>query len=473
MSRNKEMLKNTFIYAIGSFGSKILTFLILPLYAHYFTTNSYGQYDTVNSLISLLMPLITLMLDNACYVFIINPYENTKPETVMSYVIKVISMNVLITSGLFVIMYKYLDIQYKLLCYLWLISGVYLSVWYSCCRGLKKSFDYAVAGIINTIISLSINLLGIVVLKADYYILIGANILANVGSILYIEFRVHIIEKIKNIKYDKAFKKAILQFSLPVIPNQVSWWILNLSDRLMIMFFCGSAQNGLYAMAGKVPGILTILGGLFTMAWSDNILSCESLSSIEDYVNKTFNRFVKLGACLTFFLITINKFIYFYYIGGNFSSAYQYASLLYIGVLFSVMASMLGPFYGYYKKSFNVALSGIIAAILNFIVNLLFMPYWGTVIACFSTVLGYFIMFLLRFIGLKSMVKLRLTSQNVLLLLLLIIPLLTQQINSLLLQVCTILISVALGITLNLDTLQYILQYTYKKIKPHIKGGKN
>lgn len=50
------LIKNTGIFAIGTFGSKILTLLIIPLCTHYIATDDMGIYDMVYTIIALLQP---------------------------------------------------------------------------------------------------------------------------------------------------------------------------------------------------------------------------------------------------------------------------------------------------------------------------------------------------------------------------------------------------------------------------------
>ena len=62
MNRSERFAKKTLIYAIGTFGSKILSFLLLPLYTYLIPTAEYGKYDIILTIIALLLPVITLQI---------------------------------------------------------------------------------------------------------------------------------------------------------------------------------------------------------------------------------------------------------------------------------------------------------------------------------------------------------------------------------------------------------------------------
>lgn len=78
MSKNKKLIQGTLIYAIGSFGTKILNFLIVPLYTYYILPGDLGDYDLLMTTVSLISPLITLKISDATYRWIINKKENEK-----------------------------------------------------------------------------------------------------------------------------------------------------------------------------------------------------------------------------------------------------------------------------------------------------------------------------------------------------------------------------------------------------------
>ena len=66
-NKSKELVKGTLIYAIGSFGSKILSLLIVPLYTFFIVPEELGNYDLILTTVNLLIPIITLQITGAAY----------------------------------------------------------------------------------------------------------------------------------------------------------------------------------------------------------------------------------------------------------------------------------------------------------------------------------------------------------------------------------------------------------------------
>ena len=59
----------------------------------------------------------------------------------------------------------------------------------------------------------------------------------------------------------------MLTYCVPLIPTAVFWWIMGVSDRYLVKWFVESDANGIYAVAYKIPTILTILATVFMDAW--------------------------------------------------------------------------------------------------------------------------------------------------------------------------------------------------------------
>ena len=71
----------------------------------------------------------------------------------------------------------------------------------------------------------------------------------------------------------KIQQKEMLQYSAPLVPSALSWWVMSASDRYVIRFFLGSVSNGIYSVAYKFPSILQIMFQMFNNSWTDLALS--------------------------------------------------------------------------------------------------------------------------------------------------------------------------------------------------------
>ena len=78
--RNRALLTGTITYAIGSFGTKFLNFLIVPFYTYFIAPGDLGDYDLLVTTVSLISPLLTMKISDAAYRWIIKSNENEQEK---------------------------------------------------------------------------------------------------------------------------------------------------------------------------------------------------------------------------------------------------------------------------------------------------------------------------------------------------------------------------------------------------------
>lgn len=450
MSRGKNLIKNTGIYFIGTFGSKLLSYMLLPLYANYLTQDSYGEYDLISTIIQLVYPIITLMLDNAMYTFLIHPDKYNREE-IISFAVRIFIFNSFITTGICFVISRFITIRYFGWIVAWIISVSFYNLMIQICRGYNRPPVYSASGVILTAITLVGNIVGIVVLKLDYLSLIISNVIALLSATIFLEYKLRIIRSFKILAISHELRRKLLLYSIPLIPNTVSWWVLNVSDRLMITYYIDSSANGVYAMASKIPAILTVVHSIFSLAWADDIMTSKSLEETSQYANSIYNKYISIMIGMTAVLVCGNRLIFRYAIGGNFVESYRYTYFLYLGCICSALASCLGAFYGYRKKSVNISIGSGVAAAVNVIVNFFFIPVIGVQAASISTFLGFLAMWLIRLIGLKNIVQVRVTRRNKMIFLILIPLYFTVYIETLWINILFVIGSIVFAVITNRD----------------------
>ena len=65
MNRNKYLLKNTFLYSISTFSTKIITFFMVSFYTAVLSAETYGKIDVIFATINLLIPIVALSINNS------------------------------------------------------------------------------------------------------------------------------------------------------------------------------------------------------------------------------------------------------------------------------------------------------------------------------------------------------------------------------------------------------------------------
>lgn len=402
MSNNK-LMKDTLLYSVTHFGSSSLSFLMLPIYTFYFSPAEFGAWDLALTTVALMAPFITLELVSASYRWLLDTTMKHEQSEIISTGLQAIVRNLLlidtiaITIGL--IWPNGIPLFWETLV---LINvSIISSFIQQCARGLQLNKLFAMSGLIQSVIIVVMNLLFMFIFHLRVEALFYSAIIAHLFIILIMWQQMNFQHYLFKITYSKRLMKQFLTYSLPIVPGAISWWIMTMSDRYMIIYFLGVEYNGIYAIANKIPAILLMLNNIFFLAWKDSAIT--QFDSIEKniYYSHVFKHFFRLMASFVILLTLFTKPILTFVISVNYFSAWQYIGLLVIGSLFHTLSLFWSAGYHGAKKTKVIFVTSIIGACVNIIINFLFIPLIGLYAVGLSTLVAFFITWIIRIIYAK------------------------------------------------------------------------
>lgn len=401
-SANKKLLDKTFLYIIGNFGSKILNFIIVPLYSYYIDTNSMGYYDVIITTMSLLQPVIMLQMTDGVYRWLIETSDLSKQKNIISTVLKTLFKCFVIFCVLFLLINNYFHFKYAASILLLIISHVIYAILQQISRGVQKNKLYTFCGILYTAIMLSINCIGLLVFNLGIEILIISQIIANLICSLIIVLKIPIISKSIFVHEAKSIRTDILKYSIPLIPTTICWWLISSSDRYIILRFLGASANGIYSMSNKFPTILSTITNIFYLAWQESAILEYNTPHRNVFFSNIFQKYSKLLFSTACFLIPATKIYIIYFLESSYKTAWYYSGFLYLGVIFNSLSSFLGLGYQISKETSKSLYTTIIASIINVFVNISLVNFIGLQAASLSTFVAYLILFVIRIFHTKS-----------------------------------------------------------------------
>jgi len=397
MNQGKSILKNTLIYALGNFGSKVLAFLLLPLYSYYLTKDEFGTYDVFLVTISFLSPILSLQIMDAAYRWLIDVKDDiNKTKTIIVNGFVIITILSAFFVLIFMIILRYKKIEYSGYFLLLLLTGLYVPYFQKVLRGLGKNMKYAISGILYTFLLLSLNILLLTVLHLKVESLFIASIIANLFILIYVLFQIN-IKGIFNFKnFDRKEAENMIKYSMPLVPNAFSWWLINASDKYLILYFIGLEANGIYAISTRFPAIIMLLNSVFLMAWQDHGISGGVEKKDMEFYSKLFNKFIILEMTVVLFLIAISPYLIKYLISPDYIEAWKYLPLLFIGTAFSAFAAFVGVGYQRNKKTKGILITSLIGGIVNFITSYFLIPIIGLYAPALGTLISFLVVYILR-----------------------------------------------------------------------------
>ena len=403
MNKKKELAKNTIIIFLGKVCTQLISFLLLPLYTSYLITEEYGFVDLVTTYVTLIVPIITMELEMSVFRYLVDcRKDKDEKKRVFSnnFIILLASLGIFIVLYLIVSCFWKFDYRYLILfdIVICTFSGNFLQI----ARGVGRTIDYAISCIITGVSTILLNILLIVVFKLGAFGMITSMAVANGLGAVYLFIRLKMWQYIDFKKKDKKLIKEMYKYSIPLVPNGISWWIVNVSDRTIITAILGAAANGIYAVSNKFPTILSSLLGIFNLSWSESAALHINSPDRDEFFSDVCNTMTKLFTCLGVGMIAVMPFVFPLLVNHSYDEAFYYIPILVLGSVFNVVICLYSAVYIAKKMTKQVATTSIIGAVINLVVNLVLIRYIGLFAAALSTAISYFVMMMYRHFDLKK-----------------------------------------------------------------------
>lgn len=464
MNQKVQLLKNTMIIALGKLGTQIVSFLMLNLYTSRLSPGEYGTYDFLVTLSVFLLPIITLLMEESMFRFLIDAEDTkSKKRIITATVYYIIFGTILFTiiASIIVAITKY---EYGTLFIIFVISNILIALSNALSRGVGKIKIYSISNFILGILTIALNILLIVGFNMQAKGLLLANTIANVLTAVVVLIKLRFGKYISKKTFSKKTFNNMIKYSIPLVPNNLSWIIISLSDRLMLTWLTGSDANGIYSIANRFPNIIYTCYGFFSTAWKESAARIVKEENKQAYYNsiyketKTFLKAIVLG------LIAVMPFMFSVLINDSYSAAYQYIPILTIGIYYTNMSNFYGGIYAAYKDTKIMGTTTILGAILNVTINLIFMPKFGIIAATASTLVATLVVYIYRRIKLRKYIKIK-EKFNIYFWLLLGITLVAYYLGNTLVRVIVLLVVIAYCYYTNRTFLRKIINPFINKLK--------
>lgn len=408
MNQKKQLMKNTIIIAIGKLSTQVISYLLLPLYTSKLTPSEYGNYDFICTLSLFLCPVITLLMEESMFRYLIDADSKTERKKIISQTIIYTFVGTLVFTILSIlIMGIWTDYtpRYIAAIIMFVISNILIGLSNALSRGLGKIKLYSISNFILGISTIILNIVFILGINAGAEGLLWANTIANSFTAIVIFAMLKLPKYIG--KFNKPLMVDMIKYSLPLVPNSISWSIINMSNRLILTNMISSAANGIFAMASKFPNIISVLYGYFYTAWKESAARIVKEENKNDYYNSIYHDAKRFLYAVTICLIAVMPFVFPIFINETYNEAYIYIPIIMIATYYSNLSSFYGGIFSAYKDTKIMGTTTIIAAVLNLVLMFIFVKSMQIYAACFSTLIANLIVYFYRKRCLRKYLKLK------------------------------------------------------------------
>lgn len=409
MDKYKKLASNTLIFAIGTFSSKILSFLLMPFVTRMMGTGDYGSADLIQQTVNVLIPVVTLQVNSAALRFSLDRAKNKADVFTVGVRTTLIGFVIFLFFSYPISLITINDFnlgEYILLIVLFVLVSSFRQLCQQFVRGSGYVKLFAIDGIISTATTLLFTILFLGPFKWGVTGYIMAIIASDACSVIFFTVTAKLYRYVKPKVLEKSITSQMLKYCVPLIPTVILWWIINVSDRYMITYFVGSSANGLYTAASKIPNFVILFSQIFIDAWQLSAVDeQENKEARAHFFTKVFRVYSGGVFAVASGLILFCQFITKILVSDAFYDSWQYVPILIIATTYSCIVNFLASVYMAEKKSVMSLLTASSGAVTNIVLNFVFIPIMGANGAALATVCAFLVVFATRGLNTRKYIK--------------------------------------------------------------------
>lgn len=463
--RTNSLIKNTSILGFGTLCTKGIMFFMAPLFTRWLSTSDYGTFDLIVEYTTLFIPILTLSTGEAVFRFLLDKKTEDEREAVISTILTVHFGGIVLSAFLGLILYVFTDLNISvvLAAILYLAMEMLYKYLMMAMRG-KKCLDIYTFGNIIFVGGLSIFVsIFVYGLKMGLAGIVLGYAFGDIMANLYVAIKSKIYKEIHidRVSID-VFKEAI-RYSLPMLPNSISWWIVNVSDRTLISLFLGTQFNAIYSIANKIPALCQNFFSVFHLSWQQNAIETLSDADRDSYYNSVMNNMIQIVGSICIFILGINYWFFKILFIEEYFSGYYQSPILVVAIVFSMVAQFYGSVYVARMETKINGVTTTLAALVNLIVNLALIGKIGLYAASVSTLISYVFLFIVRFVDIRKKLNVKFNLKSGYIMTILIYFVVSSYFPYLLLRIVNLCVGTLLFCRLNIGYLKPIITKILKR----------
>ena len=412
------LLGNTLVFALGGLAIKAVSLVLMPLYTTALTAGEYGTAELLNSAIEIVLPLLSAGVVEALYRFSID--DDVPKDELFADSLVVLGGGVVCAGAACALGHVLWNMEHAGSFFVLFCSVCVFKATTQLARGLGHVRRFVVYGLINAlamVVSTYLLLVrahtGIEGYLWSYTIgyLVGG-LVAFLGSA---EYRL-----LAPFRVDRELLRRMLVYSLPLVPNLLSWWLVSVSGRYVVLWGSGVVAAGLFTAASKMPALVNIVASVFQQAWQYSTAREIDSPDRGAFFGSVLRGYSLATLSTAGLVIALNRPISRVMLQAEFAEGWRYVPLLMLVASFGVISIFFESFYQALKNSGVLMASTALGAGVNVVLGVALVPFMGPWGAGLAGAVAYMLVLVVRARDLRRRInlpidRLRLTYQLALL----------------------------------------------------------
>ena len=385
-------IKATLWFLVASFLQKGIQALTTPIFTRLLSTSEYGQFSVFNSWLGIVSVIVSLNVWGGIYQQGLVKFSDNK---------KIFSSSL---QGLTLTLTVGWTIIYLLLHDFWnelfglttvQMLAMLVLVWTSSVFNFwaaeqRNDYKYKELVIVTLLVSFGKPIIGIIFVK-----LATDKVTARILGLVLVELCVYLFLFISQMRrgkvfFDKKYWKYAVALCIPLVPHYLSQTVLNSADRIMISNMVGDSEAGIYSLAYSISQIMILFNTALMSALNPWIFT-----KIKEQKNKEIGPVAYMSliiiAAVNLGLILIAPEAVAIFAPASYYEAIYIIPPVAMGVYFLYSYDLFAKFAFYYEKTHFVTAVSVLGAILNIVLNYIFIQIFGYIAAGYTTLVCYMV----------------------------------------------------------------------------------
>ncbi|BCK00816.1 lipopolysaccharide biosynthesis protein [Anaerocolumna chitinilytica] len=421
MNKLTRFIKTSGVYFIGNVLSKLISFILLPLYTYKISPEQYGEFDVIITIMNFLIPILFFQIWDGMFRFTFDKKKEKDKYVIVSNSLFISFIGILLCSVSIVIFYHVFPFKNVWLVFFYGISFALQYHYSYIARAFLKNNLFVFTGFINSLLSAFFNIILILYFHMGIESLYISPIIGCFVQIFIIEISLNPLKNLNIKVLDFKLIKEMLRFSIPLCIATISYWLLSGYTKVVISKQLGTYENGLYAVANKFSVMISLIISVFQYAWNEMAYSMAADDNRIDSYRKSIQYILQIVLLGSGIFMLFTKIVFPYFVNASYKDALLIVPLSIIGVAINSFAGFLGTIFMTEKQTRYILWTTIISAIVNLIGSFFIVAAWGLQGAIGTLCFAFIVLAFMRLRALEALFHFKLSKKNIIYILLLIV----------------------------------------------------
>lgn len=405
MNRIGRFVTTAGIYFLGSTLSKILAFLLLPLYSSALNQADFGYFDLTTTIVTIVIGIISIEIWTGLIRFLLDQNSaHSKPEIVCNSLL-VAAVSLLSLIPVYFLVSMFFEVPYLPLVTLYAGSYYMQALYGGLARGFQKNLDYAISGVLSSVINMLMNIIGLTLLGGGIEVLYISFFVSAISQVIYLEIKIHSLRMCRRENINWELLRLLVRFCLPLCTSSISFWALSNYGKIALTNSFGMSANAIYSMALRFASVIPLVTTVISLAWQETVFAGDDDEKQKKLYKKGINIYFNVLAFALILLMPVMKFGFQLIINDSYNEA---VVLLPLCILFAVIngfSDFVGKIIISEGSTKNIFLSTTLGAVVCFFIATFLIPRFGIIMAPLSAVFGFLALLIVRLVKLYSINK--------------------------------------------------------------------